>query len=61
MTLKALAERHKALMRGSRKNSNKRRRHSMEIYDQSDEGDDDDTSVIPEDDLCLLATQLAQV
>jgi hypothetical protein len=62
VTLKALAERHKAFMTASRKNSRKRRRHSTEINDLSDEEDDDDNSVIPEDDLCLLATQLtAQV
>ena len=60
-TFKALAERHKAVMRGSCKNSHKRRRHMMESDDQSDEEEDDDSSVIPEDDLVLLATQLAEV
>jgi hypothetical protein len=62
MTLKALAERHRALMRRSGKNSRKRRRHSTEFSaDQSDEEDDDDASVVPEDDLGLLATQLERV
>ena len=60
-TFKALAERYKAVMRGSCKNSRKRRRHMMESDDQSDEEEDDDSSVIPEDDLVLLATQLAEV
>jgi hypothetical protein len=55
MTLKALAERQRALMRRSGKNSRKRHRDSTEFSaDQSDEDDDDDASVIPEDDLGLL-------
>ena len=62
MTLKALAERHRALMRRSGKNSRKRCHHLTEFHaDQSDEEDDDDASVIPEDDLGLLATQLERV
>jgi hypothetical protein len=62
MTLKALAERHRALMRRSGKNSCKRHRHLMKFRaDQSDEEDDDDASVVPEDDLGLLATQLEWV
>jgi hypothetical protein len=62
MTLKALAERHRAFMRGSRKNSCKRHCHSMEFSaDLSDKEDDDDASVIPKDDLGLLATQLTMV
>jgi hypothetical protein len=62
VTLKVLAERHSALMRGSRKNSRKRRRHLTEFSNLSeDEEEDDDTSVVPEDDLVLLATQLTQV
>jgi hypothetical protein len=63
MTQKALAVRHKAKMKGSSKNNRKRRRHSTEISDQYEEGDDDndDKSVIPDDDLCILATQLEKV
>jgi len=62
VTLKVLAERHSALMRGSCKNSRKHRRHFTEFSNLSeDEEDDDDTSVVPEDDLILLATQLTQV
>ena len=61
VTLKALAERHKALMRGSCKNSCKRHHHMMESDDQSNKEEDDDSSVTPEDDLMLLATQLSQV
>jgi hypothetical protein len=56
------AERHRALMRRSSKNSCKRHHHLTEFSaDQSDEEDDDDASIIPKDDLGLLATQLEQV
>ena len=59
MTLKALAERHRALMRRSGKNSRKCCHHLTEFRaDQSDEEDNDDASIVPEDDLGLLATQL---
>jgi hypothetical protein len=62
MTLKALAERHRALMRRSGKNSHKHCRHLMEFStDQSDEEDDNDASVVPEDNLGLLAAQLEWV
>jgi hypothetical protein len=58
-TFKALAERHKALLRGSRKNS--RRHHHATAHSGLSDDDEDDDDAIPQDDLALLATQIEEV
>ena len=60
-TFKTLAERYKAMLVGSRKNSRKRRRHVCEHSDRDDDEDDDDYTIIPEDELILLASTMEQV
>jgi hypothetical protein len=55
-TFKTLAERYKALLAGSRKNSRKRRRHDSELGHGGEDEDDDDNPIIPEDELILLAS-----
>ena len=55
-TFKTLAERYKALLAGSRKNSRKRRRHGSELGHGGEDEDDDDNPIIPEDELVLLAS-----
>jgi hypothetical protein len=61
-TFKTLAERYKALLAGSRKkNSRKRHRHVCEHSDRDDDKDDDDNTIIPEDELILLASTMEQV
>ena len=59
-TFKTLAERYKALLAGSRKNSRKRR-HVCEDSDRDDDEDDDDNTIIPEDELILLASTMEEV
>ena len=60
-TFKTLAERYKAMLVGSRKNSHKRHRHVCEHSDRDDDEDDDDYTIIPEDELILLASTMEQV
>jgi hypothetical protein len=60
LIFKQLAERHKALLRGSRKNSRKRRRHHTTAHTGLSDDDDDDDA-IPQDDLALLATQIEEM
>mgnify|MGYP003396388388 CR=1 FL=1 len=55
-TFKTLAERYKAMLVGSRKNSRKRRRHGSELGHGGEDEDDDDNPIIPEDELILLAS-----
>jgi hypothetical protein len=55
-TFKTLAERYKALLAGSRKNSRKRHRHGSELGHGGEDEDDDDNPIIPEDELILLAS-----
>jgi hypothetical protein len=61
MIVKKIAERNKALMRGSGKKGRKRRRHDAEHSEMLNEEEGDDSSVIPKDNLVLLATELAAV
>ena len=60
-TFKTLAERYKAMLVGSRKNSRKRHRHVCEHSARDDDEDDDDYTIIPEDELILLASTMEQV
>ena len=60
-TFKTLAERYKAMLVGSRKNSRKHHRHVCEHSDRDDDEDDDDYTIIPEDELILLASTMEQV
>jgi hypothetical protein len=60
-SMKTLAERYKALLAGSRKNSRKRRRHGSEHSDADADEDDDDNPIIPEDELILLASTMEEV
>jgi hypothetical protein len=53
-TFRTLAERHKTVMGVRRKNSRKRRRRVSDPFDEEDEENVDDSSVIPEDELSLL-------
>ena len=46
---------------GSRKNSRKCRRHVYEDSDRDDDKDNDDYTIIPEDELILLASTMEQV
>ena len=60
-TFKTLAERYKAMLVGSHKNSCKRHRHVCEHSDRDDDEDDDDYTIIPEDELILLASAMEEV
>jgi hypothetical protein len=53
-TFRTLAERHKTVMGVRRKNSRKHRRRVSDPFDEEDEENVDDSSVIPEDELSLL-------
>ena len=58
-SMKTLAERYKALLAGSRKNSRKRHHH-VSKHSDADE-DNDDNPIIPEDELILLVSAMEEV
>ena len=62
-TFKTLAERYKALLAGSRKNSRKHHHHVSKHWDgDGDEGEDnDDNPIIPKDELILLVSVMEEV
>ena len=60
-TYKTLAERHKKMLGVRRKNSCKRRHHVLPDMDEEDDEEEDVCSVIPEDELMLLAEMIEPV